>query len=129
MGFTERLARACAAHPRRTLVLWGVAVVVALGLVVTALHGLSSQGKVEGNPDSTKAKDAIARVFPNVVASEKQDVIVATSSRYTVANDQGLVPTVLQVPTYSNPVTNPPVLTLDTTTFEPGVTHNASWRH
>ncbi|TMB12357.1 MAG: hypothetical protein E6J65_26055 [Deltaproteobacteria bacterium] len=51
-----------------------------------------------------------------------------TSSRYTVANDQGLVPTVLQVPTYSNPVTNPPVLTLDTTTFEPGVTHNASWR-
>jgi RND superfamily putative drug exporter len=88
MGFTERLARASAAHPRRTLAFWGVAVVVALVLVATSLHGLSSQGNVEGNPESTKAKDAIARAFPGVVASEKQDVIVATSSRYTVDSPQ-----------------------------------------
>jgi RND superfamily putative drug exporter len=57
-------------------------------LVATSLHGLSSQGNVEGNPESTKAKDAIARAFPGVVASEKQDVIVATSSRYTVDSPQ-----------------------------------------
>jgi uncharacterized membrane protein YdfJ with MMPL/SSD domain len=88
MGFTERLARASAARPRRTLAFWGVAVVVALVLVATSLHGLSSQGNVEGNPESTKAKDAIARAFPGVVASEKQDVIVATSSRYPVDSPQ-----------------------------------------
>jgi uncharacterized membrane protein YdfJ with MMPL/SSD domain len=88
MGLTERLARACAARPRRTLVFWGVAVLVAIVLIVTALHGLSSQGNVEGNPESTKAKDTIARAFPGVAASEKQDVIVVTSSRYTVDSPQ-----------------------------------------
>ena len=84
MGTTERLARACAARPRRTLAFWGVAVVVALGLVASSLHGLSSQGNVEGNPESTRAKNAIAQSFPGVVAGEKQDVIVVTSTRYTV---------------------------------------------
>ena len=84
MGLTERLARASAARPRRTFALWGVAVVVAVALVATSLHGLSSNGNVVGNPESTKAKDAIARAFPGVVASEKQDVIVLTSRRYTV---------------------------------------------
>ena len=81
MGLTERLARGCAARPRLTLALWGAAVVVALGLVATSLHGLSSQGHVVGKPESTKAKDAIPRA---VVAGEQQDVIVVTSSKYTV---------------------------------------------
>jgi uncharacterized membrane protein YdfJ with MMPL/SSD domain len=84
MGLTERLARGCAARPRLTLALWGAAVLVALGLVATSLHGLSSQGHVVGNPESTKAKDAIARAFPGVAASEQQDVIVLTSSKYPV---------------------------------------------
>jgi putative drug exporter of the RND superfamily len=88
MGLTERLARKCAARPRLTLAFWGAAVVVALALIATSLHGLSSQGNVEGNPESTKAKDAIAQAFPGVVASEKQDVIVVTSSRYTVDSPQ-----------------------------------------
>ncbi|HEU5245168.1 MAG TPA: MMPL family transporter [Gaiellaceae bacterium] len=84
MGLTERLARGCAARPRLTLVLWGVAVLVALALIATSLHGLSSQGNVKGNPESTRAKEAIAQSFPRVAASEKQDVIVVTSSRSTV---------------------------------------------
>ena len=88
MGLTERLARGCAAHPRRTLVFWGAAVLVALVLVATSLHGLSSQGNVEGNPESTKAKDTIARAFPGEVASEQQDVIVVTSGRYKVGSPQ-----------------------------------------
>ena len=53
-----------------------------------------------------------------------------TASRYTVANDQGLVPTIdstLPVP-YTPVIANPPVLTIDTTAFEPGVTHRAFWR-
>ena len=79
MGLTEKLARASAGRPRLTLGIWGVAVLVALALVATSLHGLSSQGKVEGNPESTKAKNLIARSFPGAVADEKQDVIVVTS--------------------------------------------------
>ncbi|HKU55424.1 MAG TPA: MMPL family transporter [Gaiellaceae bacterium] len=86
MGLTERLARASAARPRRTFVLWGVAVLVALALVATSLHGLSSNGNVVGNPESTKARDTIARAFPGVVASEKQDVIVVTSRPYEVTS-------------------------------------------
>jgi putative drug exporter of the RND superfamily len=88
MGLTERLARSCASRPRRTFVCWGIAVLVALALVATSLHGLSSQGNVEGNPDSTRAKEAIAQSFPGVVASEKQDVIVVSSRRYTVDSPQ-----------------------------------------
>ncbi|HEY3549813.1 MAG TPA: MMPL family transporter, partial [Gaiellaceae bacterium] len=84
MGLTGRLARASAAHPRRTFALWGVAVLVAFALIATSLHGLSSNGNVVGNPESTKAKNVIAQAFPGVVASEKQDVIVVTSSRYKV---------------------------------------------
>ncbi|HEX6952163.1 MAG TPA: MMPL family transporter [Gaiellaceae bacterium] len=88
MGLTERLARGCASRPKLTLALWGAAVVVALGLVATSLHGLSSQGKVEGNPESTRAKNAIAQSFPAAVASEKADVIVVHSSRYTADSPQ-----------------------------------------
>jgi putative drug exporter of the RND superfamily len=82
MGFTERLARASAARPRRTLAFWGVAVVVALGLVATSLHGLSSNSHVVGKPESTKAADAIAQAFPSVATSAKGDFVVVSSSRY-----------------------------------------------
>jgi putative drug exporter of the RND superfamily len=84
MGLTERLARSCASRPRRTFVCWGIAVLAALALVATSLHGLSSQGNVIGKPESTKAADAIAQAFPRDAAAAKGDVIVITSSRYTV---------------------------------------------
>ena len=88
MGFTERLARACAARPRRTFIGWGIAVFVALALVATSLHGLSSQGNVIGSPESTKAADAIAKAFPSQAAAAKGDVIIISSSRYTVDDPQ-----------------------------------------
>ena len=90
-GITERLARACAAHPRRTLMGWGVAVVVALVLVATSLHGLSSNGHVVGTPESTKAANAIAAAFPPTPADLKRqvsDVIVVSSARYGVDSPQ-----------------------------------------
>ena len=85
---TERLARACAAHPRRTLALWGVAVVVALALVATSLHGLSTQAHVIGNPQSVAATNAIEKAFPQVAAQMKGDVILISSPRYTVGSPQ-----------------------------------------
>ena len=88
MGLTERLARASAGHPRRTFALWGVAVLVALVLVATSLHGLTSNSHVIGSPESTKAADAIARAFPGAAATEKHDVIVVSSTRYRVRSPQ-----------------------------------------
>ncbi len=85
---TERLARACAAHPRRTLAFWGVVVVVALALVATSLHGLSTQAHVIGNPQSTAATNAIDKAFPQVAAQTKGDVILISSKRYTVESPQ-----------------------------------------
>ena len=88
MGLTERLARGCAARPRLTLALWGVAVFVALALVATSLHGLTSNSHVVGSPESTKAEDAVARAFPGQNATAKGDVVVVSSSRSTVDSPQ-----------------------------------------
>ena len=54
-GITERLARACAARPRWVFAGWTVAVLAALALVATSLHGLTSSGTVSGNPESVRA--------------------------------------------------------------------------
>jgi uncharacterized membrane protein YdfJ with MMPL/SSD domain len=85
---TERLARACAARPRRTFALWGIAVLAALALVATSLHGLTSNSNVIGKPESTRAADAIAQAFPGAAATEKHDVIVVSSTRYRVRSPQ-----------------------------------------
>jgi uncharacterized membrane protein YdfJ with MMPL/SSD domain len=81
-----RLAQACAAHPWRTLGLWGVAVVGALALVATSLHGLTADAHVVGSPDSRKALHAINNAFPPTPSERKQfvsDVVVVSSRRYT----------------------------------------------
>ena len=88
MGLTERLARASAARPRRTFALWGIAVLAALALIATSLHGLTSDSNVIGSPDSTKAADAIARAFPGAAGVEKHDVIVVSSKRYSARSPQ-----------------------------------------
>jgi putative drug exporter of the RND superfamily len=88
MGLTERLARGCAARPRLTLALWVAAVLIALALVLTSLHGLSSTSHVVGSPESTKAEDAVARAFPHQNPNGKGDVVVVASRRYTVDSPQ-----------------------------------------
>jgi RND superfamily putative drug exporter len=91
IGITERLARSAAAHPKRTIGAWGLAVIVALVLVATSLHGLTSTANVIGNPESTKAANLIARAFPptpSELARQVSDVIVISSDRYTTASPQ-----------------------------------------
>ena len=90
-GVTERLASACAAHPRRTFLAWALAVVAALLLVATSLHGLTSSGTVSGNPESQRADELISRAFPPTPQELLQrfaDVVVVTSKRYTVGSPQ-----------------------------------------
>ena len=90
-GVTERLARASAAHAGRTLAIWGLAVVVALALVATSLHGLTSTSNVVGKPEYAKAADLIARAFPPTSAERQDqvtDVIIVSSARYSVAAPQ-----------------------------------------
>jgi putative drug exporter of the RND superfamily len=86
MGLTGRLARAAAAHPKRVLAAWGAAVLVALALVATSLNGLTTDANVQGNPESTRAENAIAAAFPPTPAQLRQltsDVIIVHSERYT----------------------------------------------
>src|SRR5436190_7148317 len=86
-GITERLARACAAHPWRTVAAWGVAVVVSVALLATVLHGLTSDANVVGKPESTKAADLLAKAFPPSRAELERhvsDVVVVSSERYAV---------------------------------------------
>jgi uncharacterized membrane protein YdfJ with MMPL/SSD domain len=87
LGITERMARASARRPRRTLALWGFAVVAALVLVATSLHGLTSNAHVIGSPESTKASNELTKAFPPSPAEAKRDVsdvVVVNSSRYRV---------------------------------------------
>ena len=91
LGVTERLARACARRPKRTLALWGLAVVVSVLLVGTALRGLSSEGDVTGHPESVRAANLMNKAFPPTPAQLKRqvsDVIVVHSDRYTVTAPQ-----------------------------------------
>jgi RND superfamily putative drug exporter len=85
-GITERLARASARRPRRALAAWGVAVLTALALVATSLHGLTSNSHVVGSPDSEKAAAAIGRDFPREAVDAKHDVIVVASTRYAASS-------------------------------------------
>jgi RND superfamily putative drug exporter len=90
-GITERLARACAAHPGRVFVGWGVALVVALALVATSLHGLTSNGTVSGNPESQRADELIDRAFPPTPQELLQrfaDLVVVSSTRYPADSPQ-----------------------------------------
>ena len=91
VGLTERLARASATHPRRVLVAWGVAIVVAIALAASLLHGLTTTASETGNPESVRAAAAIAAAFPPTAADLRQqssDVVVVTSGRYTTSSPQ-----------------------------------------
>jgi RND superfamily putative drug exporter len=84
-GITERLARACAAHPRWTLASWGATILVAVALIGGALHGLTSNAHVNGTPQSTRAASLLRQAFPSEArAQATSDVIVVRSELHTV---------------------------------------------
>jgi RND superfamily putative drug exporter len=88
VGLTERIARACAAHPGRTLAAWGLALVASIAALALLLTGLTSEGKGTNNPQSERADDRYLAAFPPDPQRIVTDVIVVRSDRYTVDDAQ-----------------------------------------
>jgi RND superfamily putative drug exporter len=67
--------------------LWAIVIVVALGLIGTSLHGLSSDSHVDGTPPSTQAAHLYAKAFPGASkARAVSDVVVVESSVHRVGD-------------------------------------------
>jgi uncharacterized membrane protein YdfJ with MMPL/SSD domain len=80
---TERLARACADRPKRTLFVW-LGVVLVSFVVIALLLGsaLTSDGDVTSNPESKQAAALIHEGFPAKPAAS--EIVVVRSNRLTV---------------------------------------------
>ena len=88
---TERLARACAGHPKRTVGAWLVAMVVSFVVIALLLgDALTSEGDVTSNPESKQAEALIHAGFPPV--STPSEIVVVQSDRYTVDQPDGPPP-------------------------------------
>jgi uncharacterized membrane protein YdfJ with MMPL/SSD domain len=80
---TERLARAAAQHPWRTIGAWLLAIVVAFVLVGGLLSGrLTTEGEVTNNPQSLQASDVVPQHFPGTDFTT--EIIVVRSQTATV---------------------------------------------
>src|SRR4051812_31668698 len=64
-SFTERLARASAARPRRVLALWGAALVLSIVVIATLLpSALTSSSTFTRDIESKRADDLLAERLP-----------------------------------------------------------------
>jgi putative drug exporter of the RND superfamily len=84
VGLTERLARACAAHPWRTLAAWGLALLASVLALALLLTGFTTEALATNNPESERADERLVAAFPPQPESTVTDVIVVRSSRHTV---------------------------------------------
>jgi RND superfamily putative drug exporter len=81
----RRLAEYATRRPRRVLAIWGVVVVVSLGLVGTLLgSGLTSDSGLTNHPESATAQDLIDARLPD--RSAVDEVIVVRSERLVVSD-------------------------------------------
>jgi putative drug exporter of the RND superfamily len=81
----RRLAEFATRRPRRVLAVWGVVVLVSLGLVGTLLDsGLTSESSLTNHPESDTAQNLIDARLPNQNAID--EVIVVRSERSVVSD-------------------------------------------
>jgi putative drug exporter of the RND superfamily len=83
---TERLARACSAHPWRTIGAWLLGVVAAAAALALLLGELTTNGHPTNNPESQRAESALIRAFPPQPQNAVSDIVVVRSDRYTVGS-------------------------------------------
>jgi uncharacterized membrane protein YdfJ with MMPL/SSD domain len=81
---TEWLARACAAHPWRTIGAWIAAVFVAAATAAFLMGELTTEGRPTNNPESQRAEKAVERAFPPDPRGVVTDIVVVRSERYMV---------------------------------------------
>ena len=86
LGLTQRMAAASSRHPRRTLVIWGLVVLVALVLAGTSLKGLTTTPHVVGGTQSSQAEALNSEVAAS--GSHKPTDVIVVSSRSSTASDQ-----------------------------------------
>jgi putative drug exporter of the RND superfamily len=79
---TQRMARACAAHPWRTMGVWLVAIVLGVVGAAAGLGDLTTEGEVTNNPDSIKAERLIDERLPDRRAPS--EMVIVRSERLTV---------------------------------------------
>jgi hypothetical protein len=80
---TDGIARACATRPKRTLAVWGAAVLVSFVVIALLLgNALTSDGDVTSKPDSKQAATLIREGFPP--KPTPSEIVVVRSDRYTV---------------------------------------------
>jgi uncharacterized membrane protein YdfJ with MMPL/SSD domain len=84
VGLTERIARACAAHPGRTFAAWGLVLVASIAAIVTLMTELTTDAVVTGNPESAQADRIYSRAFPPNPERFVTDMIVVRSTSLTV---------------------------------------------
>src|SRR5580658_8143201 len=85
-GLTQRMAAASSRRPRRTLAIWGLLVLVALGLVGTSLKGLTTTAQVVGTTQSSQAEAIYDKVVAS--ASQKPTDVIVVSSKSSTTSDQ-----------------------------------------
>jgi uncharacterized membrane protein YdfJ with MMPL/SSD domain len=88
VGLTERVARACASHPWRTIAAWVAVLVASVFALAAVLTGLTSEASGTNNPESVRADKRLAQAFPPDPDSVVTDVMIVSSSRYTVDDAQ-----------------------------------------
>jgi uncharacterized membrane protein YdfJ with MMPL/SSD domain len=85
LGLTERLARASARRPWRTIVAWLAAMVLAVVAVGAFLgDGLSTEARVTNDPESERATDLIAESFPERFQNATTELVVVRSAEHTL---------------------------------------------
>jgi uncharacterized membrane protein YdfJ with MMPL/SSD domain len=81
---TERLGRACSAHPWRTIGAWLLAVVAAGAALALLLGELTTEGHPTNNPQSQRAESALVEAFPPRPENAVTDIVIVRSDRFAV---------------------------------------------
>ena len=84
MSLTERIARACARRPGRTLAAWGVALVASVLALVFLMSGLTTEATLANDPESVKAEQLLEGAFPPDPRGLVTDLAVVRSEELTV---------------------------------------------